>query len=341
MGLAIGMASCSSNPEVDHLDTKVDSLSYALGVDTSINLPKNFENVNGDAFLQGIKDSKEADLDENPEALKISLEVAPEYLRGYFSNKQAKRMQEQQARIAAQAEGVEYVAPENEEEPVGVFKSGQSKLGNSTDSLSYSVGMNLYASVQKMVPELEYDLFYQGYKQGPQEGERLMQAEQCGSFIQAYMNEKRMEDMKIQREEAIAKAEKEYADVKAAGLEFLAENAKREGVIVTDSGLQYEIIKEGNGVRPNGPAARVEVHYVGTTPEGEVFDSSRARGETSTFGLNQVVKGWTEGIQLMDEGAVYKFYIPQELAYGATPRPGSAIKPFMPLVFEVELFKAN
>jgi hypothetical protein len=122
------------------------------------------------------------------------------------------------------------------------------------------------------------------------------------------------------------------------GLEFMKLNKKRPAVKTTRSGLQYEIMRAGEGPKP-GPTANVKVHYHGTTPSGEVFDSSVDREQPATFGLNQVIKGWTEGLQLMSAGAKYKFFIPQELAYGANPQPGSIIKPFMPLVFEVELLE--
>lgn len=135
------------------------------------------------------------------------------------------------------------------------------------------------------------------------------------------------------------KIEKEAPEnVQKEGEAFLAENKKRPEVKTTASGLQYEILREGFGPKP-GPTSRVKVHYHGTTPDGEVFDSSVDKGKPIEFGLNQVIKGWTEGLQLMNGGAKYKFYIPQELAYGANPQPGSIIKPFMPLVFEVELFE--
>lgn len=135
------------------------------------------------------------------------------------------------------------------------------------------------------------------------------------------------------------KIEKEGpAKTKKEGEAFLAENKKRREVKSTASGLQYEILREGLGPKP-GPNSRVKVHYHGTTPSGDVFDSSVDRGQPSEFGLNQVIKGWTEGLQLMSGGAKYKFYVPQELAYGANPQPGSIIEPFMPLVFEVELLE--
>lgn len=122
--------------------------------------------------------------------------------------------------------------------------------------------------------------------------------------------------------------------------DFMNKKKKSAKVKATKSGLMYEVMKMGKGAKP-GPTSRVTVHYHGTTPEGEIFDSSVDRGEPSTFGLNQVIAGWTEGLQLMPEGSKFKFYIPQNLAYGANPMPGGPIKPYMPLVFEVELIKIN
>ena len=126
--------------------------------------------------------------------------------------------------------------------------------------------------------------------------------------------------------------------IKSEGEAFLATNKKKNGVKTTVSGLQYEVLRKGFGTKP-GPTSRVKVHYHGTTPDGDVFDSSVDRGQPAEFGLNQVIKGWTEGLQLMSGGSKFRFFIPQELAYGANPQPGSIIKPFMPLVFEVELLE--
>lgn len=122
---------------------------------------------------------------------------------------------------------------------------------------------------------------------------------------------------------------------KKQGEDFLAENKKRTSVTTTASGLQYEVLNETQGPKPT-PTTKVQVHYHGTTPNGDVFDSSIDRNQPAEFGLNQVIKGWTEGLQLMSEGSKYRFYIPQQLAYGANPN-GDVIKPFMPLVFDVEL----
>lgn len=122
---------------------------------------------------------------------------------------------------------------------------------------------------------------------------------------------------------------------KAEGEAFLADNAKREGVIVTPSGLQYEVLTAAEGKKPKA-TDKVKVHYEGTLIDGTVFDSSYRRGEAISFGLNQVIKGWTEGVQLMSVGAKYKFFIPYNLAYGERGA-GAQIPPYAALIFTVEL----
>lgn len=122
---------------------------------------------------------------------------------------------------------------------------------------------------------------------------------------------------------------------KAEGEAFLAENAKREGVIVTGSGLQYEVLTAAEGKKPKA-TDKVKVHYEGTLIDGTVFDSSYRRGEAISLGLNQVIKGWTEGVQLMSVGAKYKFFIPYNLAYGERGA-GAQIPPYAALIFTVEL----
>lgn len=125
-----------------------------------------------------------------------------------------------------------------------------------------------------------------------------------------------------------------YGDTKELGEKFLEENKLREGVITTESGLQYEVLKMGKGKKP-AATDRVKVHYHGTLINGDVFDSSVERGEPIVFGLNQVIAGWTEGVQLMPVGSKFKFYIPQELGYGS--RAAGSIPPYSTLIFEVEL----
>ncbi|MGZ4996929.1 MAG: FKBP-type peptidyl-prolyl cis-trans isomerase [Methylobacter sp.] len=125
---------------------------------------------------------------------------------------------------------------------------------------------------------------------------------------------------------------------KAAGTAFLAENAKKPNIITTASGLQYEVLTPGTGTVSPKATDNVTVHYKGTTIDGTEFDSSYSRGEPATFPLNRVIAGWTEGVQLMKEGAKYRFYIPSELAYGEQGA-GRAIGPNAALIFDVELIK--
>jgi FKBP-type peptidyl-prolyl cis-trans isomerase len=133
-----------------------------------------------------------------------------------------------------------------------------------------------------------------------------------------------------------AVGEKKFAAIKEEGEAFLAENKNKAGITTTTSGLQFEVVEEGNGQKP-AATNTVKVHYHGTLIDGTVFDSSISRGEPATFGVHQVIPGWTEALQLMSVGSKYRLYIPQELAYGAHPHPGGAIKPFMALIFDVEL----
>ena len=125
------------------------------------------------------------------------------------------------------------------------------------------------------------------------------------------------------------------AKAKEGGEKFLEENGKKEGVVTLPSGLQYQVLREGNGKKPKA-TDKVECHYEGTLIDGTKFDSSYDRGQTATFGLNQVISGWTEGLQLMQEGAKYRFFIPYNLAYGENGA-GQSIPPYAALIFDVEL----
>ena len=132
-------------------------------------------------------------------------------------------------------------------------------------------------------------------------------------------------------------AEEAYTQNKAGGEAFLAENAKKEGVTVLPSGLQYEVITAGNGKKPSA-TDRVQCHYEGTLIDGTIFDSSIKRGEPAVFGVNQVIKGWVEALQLMQEGAKWRLYIPYDMAYGEHGA-GEMIPPYSALIFDVELIK--
>ena len=164
----------------------------------------------------------------------------------------------------------------------------------------------------------DFALIKQGFINGLLGYTEEMTGEEAGEYIQNTMNTIK------------------YGTVKEEGEKFLAENGLKEGVFTTESGLQYEIIKLGKGKKPSA-TDRVKVHYHGTLIDGTVFDSSVDRGEPITFGLNQVIKGWTEGVQLMPVGSKFKFYIPQELGYGA--QQAGSIPPYSTLIFEVELLE--
>lgn len=190
------------------------------------------------------------------------------------------------------------------------------------DEASYSVGMSIGQSLENQnLDEINIEEFVNGMKSVFSKATLKYSPEEANGKIQLYINEL---------------SESKFVEFKTEGEEFLAENAKKEGVTTLDSGLQYEIMEEGSGGKPDATAS-VTVHYHGTLISGEVFDSSVSRGEPATFGVNQVIKGWTEALQLMNEGAKWKLYIPQDLAYGASPHAGGPIKPFMALIFDVEL----
>lgn len=211
-------------------------------------------------------------------------------------------------------------------------------LNNEIDSVSYALGANMATNIAKDFSEANTEAFIIGFKNVLDSAEMKIPTEKLQGVLQPFFQRKQQEAMIKQQAEAEKAAAEQFGDVKVQGEKFLEENKTKPGVKVTASGLQYMVIKEGKGKQPNA-GSDVEVHYHGTTPDGTVFDSSVERGKSISFNASQVIPGWTEGLQLMKEGAKFKFFIPQELAYGANPQPGSPIKPFMPLVFEVELIK--
>ena len=214
-------------------------------------------------------------------------------------------------------------------------------LDTELDSVSYALGLNtgIRMRADQNAKELDPDLYVQGFYNGADSTNILINIEEATQIIRTYFQKKQMEDMERRQKEMQKKAEEEYADYKKANEDFLAENKNKEGVITTESGLQYIVLKEGNGPSPK-TADFVKVHYHGTLIDGKVFDSSVERDTPSEFGVTQVIKGWTEGLQLMKEGAKFKFFIPQNLAYGFQGRMPQ-IKPFSTLVFEVELLEVK
>lgn len=191
------------------------------------------------------------------------------------------------------------------------------------DKISYAWGLAMGQQLKGMgVDKLDVDSFKDAVKVVFDGAQPAIEPAEAQKILQEYMTnlQKKMEKA-----------------AKAEGEKFLAENGKNEKVQTTASGLQYVVEKEGTGAQPTA-TDQVTVHYTGRLLSGEVFDSSIQRGEPATFPLNQVIPGWTEGVQLMKEGAKYTFFIPSDLAYGAQGIP-NAIPPHSTLIFDVELIK--
>lgn len=207
--------------------------------------------------------------------------------------------------------------------------SPDASLESRIDSVSYSLGFFYGQSLaSEGVDSLQNGQFLAGLNQAIAEEESSIDQMAMQSLMQAFQQELAANRQARQQEAASENIEE--------GEAFLEENAQNNDVMVTDSGLQYRIIEEGSGDSPTAED-EVEVHYRGTLISGEEFDSSYSRDETATFPLNRVIPGWTEGLQLMSEGATYEFFVPPALGYGNNPPPGSIIEPGSVLIFEVEL----
>ena len=205
----------------------------------------------------------------------------------------------------------------------------QLDLENEDNRIAYSIGANIGQNLlaQQVVEGLDIDAFLAGMKDAIA-GDTQLDQEAMMQAIQTFMQR--------QAEEEAAALAGNLAESEA----YLAENAQNPGVTVLDSGLQYEVIESGpDGGESPTSSNSVLAHYHGTLPDGTVFDSSVDRGEPASFPVNQVIKGWTEALQLMPKGSKYRLYIPQELAYGPSPHPGGPIEPYMALIFDVELLE--
>ena len=198
------------------------------------------------------------------------------------------------------------------------------------DKNSYALGMSIaHNMLQSGVREISFDDFTAGLKAALTGAETAITYEEAGTLLDEFFG-------KIQEEQAARQAEiGEF--MKKDGETFLAANAKKEGVTVLPSGLQYKVLKSGEGRKP-GRTDKVRCHYEGTFPNGQKFDSSYDRNEPAVFGVNQVIAGWTEALQLMSEGSAWELYIPYNLAYGEAGAPG-ATPPYSALVFKVELIE--
>ncbi len=203
---------------------------------------------------------------------------------------------------------------------------GNITLKTNQDSVSYVIGSQMAQSLEQVTDDVDTDLIINAMRAKLAGKESLIEDAAAQTLMREFSNTLR---------------EKQQAELQAAGEEnlaegaaFLQENKSKEGVVTTESGLQYIVLQEGDGPKPTA-TDRVKVHYVGTTLDGEEFDSSVKRGEPATFGVTGVIKGWTEALQLMNVGSKYKLFVPSELAYGA--RGNRNIEPNSTLIFEVEL----
>ncbi|MBR4366151.1 MAG: FKBP-type peptidyl-prolyl cis-trans isomerase [Bacteroidaceae bacterium] len=199
------------------------------------------------------------------------------------------------------------------------------------DKLSYALGLGIGQQLRSMLRggDLNVDDFALAIKDVLSGSQPRFSSAEAQQIVNSYFS-------KLQDQLNAEKAEKGKQAL-AEGKAFLEQNAKKEGVTVTSSGLQYEVLQEGSGKRPKATDT-VRCHYEGRLIDGSVFDSSYRRNQPADFGLNQVITGWTEGVQLMAEGAKYRFYIPYMLAYGEGGA-GEMIPPFSTLIFDVELIK--
>ena len=200
------------------------------------------------------------------------------------------------------------------------------------DKLSYALGLGIGQQLAQMgAKDLSVADFAQSISDVLEGRETKISHREAQQIVQQYF---------AQQEERINKERQAQGIVhKEAGEKYLAENGKKENVITLPSGLQYEVLREGNGKKPTAKDS-VKCHYEGFLIDGTVFDSSVQRGEPATFGLQQVIAGWTEGLQLMQEGAKYRFFIPYRLAYGEGGA-GNMIPPFATLIFDVELLEVK
>ena len=199
------------------------------------------------------------------------------------------------------------------------------------DKLSYALGLGIGQQLAQMGAgaDLNIDDFAQSIRDVLEGNELKVSHREAQQIVNDYFQK---QEQKMRAEQA-----EKGKVAKEAGEKYLAENAKKDGVITTPSGLQYQVLREGNGKRPTAKDS-VKCHYEGFLIDGTVFDSSVQRGEPAVFGLQQVIAGWTEGLQLMQEGGKYRFFIPYRLAYGEGGA-GQMIPPYAALIFDVELIE--
>ncbi len=205
---------------------------------------------------------------------------------------------------------------------------GVKTLENKIDSVSYAVGLNISTQMRANFEEMNEAAFLQAFRDGLDSANFKMDPKLTQQIIQPYFRKK-------QEEKRLKDAEAKFAGNRKAGEDFLAANKSKEGIITTGSGLQYKVLKEGNGAQVK-PSDRVRINYHGTTIDGTVFDSTIEKKKPYESSATQFITGFNEALALMKVGSKYKVFIPQELAYGVRSR-GPKIQPFSALIFEIEI----
>lgn len=222
---------------------------------------------------------------------------------------------------------------------VGAFaQEAAPQLESIEQKVSYGIGRNIGNSLKSQGVELDLKAFAAGIADATSGAESRLTEEQLRDAMITYQKQlqKKQAMAELERDpKRKAQAEKNAKD----GAAYLAANGKKDGVKTTKSGLQYKVLKAGDGTTSPKETSTVQTHYHGTLTDGTVFDSSVERGEPASFRVDQVISGWTEALQMMKEGDKWQLVIPSDLAYGLTPRPGGPIGPNAVLVFEVELLK--
>jgi FKBP-type peptidyl-prolyl cis-trans isomerase len=212
------------------------------------------------------------------------------------------------------------------------------EMDTENGQINYKIGSDVGKYLKDSELAFDQESFIKGLEDGLAGRDLRLTAEEL-TKVRTIIQQKQQQVQQAKREQMMAEMEAQKVENAKQGAAFLAEKASASGVMKTDSGLLYEVIEQGSGDKPASETSTVVVHYTGTLIDGSKFDSSVDRGQPATFALNQVIKGWTEGLQLMNVGSKYRFYIPPELAYGSDARPGSPIGPNSTLIFDVELIE--
>ena len=287
------------------LITSEDSVSYAIGADFGRQVSTDFKDFNEQVFEKGLN----GQLTNNHELI-IEPALRQQLLQSFFMQLQLAGDSITNSRSI----------------------SNSSEINSMEDTVSYILGVNFGENFTNQFPEFSATIFLNGLKNRLHKTEApLIDSVTAPKIIQAFFQKKQ----ESARSEELKQSEK----IKSDGIQFLEQNKNKKGVITTESGLQYKVIKNGKGPKPS-LTDEVLAHYHGTLIDGTVFDSSVDRGEPTSFPVNGVIPGWTEALQLMSVGSKWKLYIPYNLAYGERGA-GQMIGPYSTLIFEVELLKIN